>query len=87
MVQLLLTLTHSVPVEWFSLLIDVPWITLFNDLRQGLLTLVIMIFWTLIINNHDVQVNNTAIIVVIIIIIVVVIIIIIIINRTVVYSQ
>ena len=45
-------------MEWLSLYIDTSWITLLNDIRQGYLILVIMVFWTLVINNHNVMVCN-----------------------------
>ena len=41
-----------VPVDWFTLVIDMPYMLFFSDLRQGLFYASLLIFWCLFAGEH-----------------------------------
>jgi hypothetical protein len=42
----------NLPVEYFTLAFDMPWINLFNDIKQGIFYANLLIFWLIFAGEH-----------------------------------
>ena len=42
----------SVPLEWFTLAFDMPWMLLVNDIRQGAFYAMLLSFWIVFTGEH-----------------------------------
>ena len=41
-----------VPVDWFSLVVQMPFLMLYSDIRQGLFYSVLLCFWIIFAGEH-----------------------------------
>ena len=42
----------NLPLEYFTLFFDMPWLTLFNDVKQGIFYAMLMTFWLIFAGEH-----------------------------------
>ena len=49
----------NLPMEYLTLYFDMPWINLFNDIKQGVFYAVLMAFWLVFAGEHLINDDDT----------------------------